>query len=301
MLNQLNYNDIKSLQVFTVVADCHGISAAQSALNMAQSAISLHLKYLEDKLGLTLCLRGRSGFSLTKEGEQIYQACQQLSDSFNIFMNDIKNIQTSNSILSGEVNIALVDKLSDNLKAALSSTIKKLYEQHPHISLNIETQSPQKIEEKIINNQLDIGIAYFGIQRKEITYNTLLTEKQVVYYGQQHPLHLNQQPQDKILNEYAWVKRGYALEKDLIPQMPKKMTATSLDMETTLLFILAGTHLGYLPENYAATYVSKGVIFPIESDKTSYSVPIDLAYKHNSSPLAKLVVNKIIETMHQNQ
>lgn len=301
MLSQLNYNDIKSLQVFIAVVNCKGISAAQSSLNMAQSAISTHLKYLEDKFGFILCQRGRAGFLLTEEGKRVYQACYKLSDSLNLFLNELKNIQADNSELSGTVNIALVDKLSDTIRTALSDTIQKLYEQHPLISLNFETLPPQKIEEKIINNQSDIGIAHFGTQRKEITYYVLSTEKQVVYYGQRHPLkEMTDIDINSLLTDYSWVKRGYALEKDLIPQMPTKMTATSLDMETTLLFILAGTHLGYLPENYASSYVKNKMIFPILSDKTSYSVPIHIGYKHNTSHLTKLVVTKIIETLKQN-
>ena len=49
------------------------MSAAELELNISLSTISKHIKDLEQRLGLTLCQRGREGFAVTDEGLLIYQ------------------------------------------------------------------------------------------------------------------------------------------------------------------------------------------------------------------------------------
>lgn len=298
MLSQINSQDLKALQVFMAVTDCQGVSAAQTILNMAQSAISLHLKYIEDKFGFVLCHRGRSGFALTEEGKRVYQACQHLSNSFNKFSDEILTIQADNQVLSGSINIALVDKLPDHFKTALSNCIKLIYETNQNISLNIEIQSPQEIESKILNNQIDLGIGYFSKQIKEIVYKKISTERQNVYYSYQHPLaKVKEIDVDKIATDYPWVKRGYVISDGLVPLAPSVITATSKHMETTLLFILAGTHLGYLPENYADFYVQSKLLYPIDHEQVSYVVPLYLISKNSYSPLIRLFVLQLIKAL----
>ncbi|WP_238039513.1 LysR family transcriptional regulator, partial [Psychrobacter sp. Ps6] len=61
--------DLKLLQIFKVIVDCGGFSAAQFKLNMHQSTISTKMSQLETRLGLNLCHRGRRGFQLTHDGD----------------------------------------------------------------------------------------------------------------------------------------------------------------------------------------------------------------------------------------
>src|SRR5450830_28385 len=71
-LGQLTDMDIRLLRVFKSVVECGGMAAAELELNIGTSTVSRHVKDLETRLGLTLCRRGRSGFALTPEGQQIY-------------------------------------------------------------------------------------------------------------------------------------------------------------------------------------------------------------------------------------
>src|SRR5205807_7002622 len=78
MLSNLSDGDIRLLRVFSKVVEAGGFSAAQIELNISQSTISTHMTALEQRLGVRLCQRGRSGFSLTEKGQRIYQASQRL-------------------------------------------------------------------------------------------------------------------------------------------------------------------------------------------------------------------------------
>jgi LysR family transcriptional regulator, transcriptional activator for bauABCD operon len=66
--------ELRLLRVFASVVQHGGFSAAQSSLGMTQATISTHMRHLEERLGLRLCSRGRSGFLLTDEGRLVFSA-----------------------------------------------------------------------------------------------------------------------------------------------------------------------------------------------------------------------------------
>src|SRR5260370_27270587 len=61
--------DLRQLRYFVAVAERGGFSAAASALNVAQSALSRHIKLLEHELGGALFERGARGVAVTESGK----------------------------------------------------------------------------------------------------------------------------------------------------------------------------------------------------------------------------------------
>ena len=74
MIGRLSDIDLRLLRIFVSVVDAGGFSLATAKLNVAESTISQHMTDLEKRLGMRLCERGRAGFRLTADGEQVYKA-----------------------------------------------------------------------------------------------------------------------------------------------------------------------------------------------------------------------------------
>lgn len=70
--------DLKLLRIFTSVVRHQGFAPAQQDLGLSASAISTYMSQLERQLGIVLCHRGRSGFSLTSKGELYHQECVRI-------------------------------------------------------------------------------------------------------------------------------------------------------------------------------------------------------------------------------
>src|SRR5438094_5455838 len=60
--------DLRQLRYFTAVAERGSFSAAASALNVAQSALSRHVQLLEQEVGGPLLERGARGVTLSEAG-----------------------------------------------------------------------------------------------------------------------------------------------------------------------------------------------------------------------------------------
>lgn len=277
------------------VVECQGVSAAQPQLNMSQSAISTHLSHLETLLGLTLCKRGRGGFALTESGRQLYQACLVFASATDVFNEQLAAIKMNQSVLSGNIRLLMVDNLTDAFKQALYQLIAEVYEQHPQVSLSVDIRSPQSIETALTTQQADIGIGYFARPIKQLTYAPIFTERQTLYCSNQHPLYHDKKPTlQHIEDDHAWVMRGYLMASELSTLNPKVINATAYHMEATRVFILAGTHVGYLPENYAAPYVEKGLLKPLLPKKTSYDVQHYLVSRNEHGTIASWFADKLL-------
>ena len=90
---QLAQSDLRSLAVFRAVVEHKSFLGAQIALGLSQSAISFHIKALEDRLGFKLCRRGRSGFDLTDRGAIVHERSKALFLALNAFESDIGTLK----------------------------------------------------------------------------------------------------------------------------------------------------------------------------------------------------------------
>ncbi|HLA32420.1 MAG TPA: LysR family transcriptional regulator, partial [Pseudomonas sp.] len=98
--------DLKLLRIFVSVVRHQGFAAAQQELNLSTSAISTYMSQLEGQLGLSLCHRGRGGFSLTSKGELFHQECLRL-------LGELEGFERYSAALKGELrgtlNLGVLD------------------------------------------------------------------------------------------------------------------------------------------------------------------------------------------------
>ncbi|WP_037586539.1 LysR family transcriptional regulator [Stenoxybacter acetivorans] len=274
MLHTLIKHDLKALQAFVAIVECQGVSAAQDRLNMSQSAISTHLAHLEESLGVSLCRRGRAGFSLTKAGYQLYEACTLLLQATGEFHRKVQNIKWHQSVLSGTLRIGVVEHLPPDFQATVCSVISDAYQHYPELRLSMDIRSPQEIETAVATNHLDLGIASYHVLLKNLHYHLVFESRQNIYCRADHPaakaenLTLNRLEED-----YVWVKCSYAHTPAHIGISGGVTTAVAHHVDAAVLFLLAGSHIGFLPEDAARAFVAQGLLVPLLPQQATYLLP----------------------------
>lgn len=123
LTGQLSDIDLRLLRIFRCVVESGGFSAAEVALNISRAAISAAMADLEIRLGFKLCHRGRSGFSMTDEGQQVYQYVLQLLASLEEFKTQINTLHSS---LVGELNIGITDNMVSMTEMRITNALAKL-------------------------------------------------------------------------------------------------------------------------------------------------------------------------------
>lgn len=267
---QLGDAHIRLLRIYKVVIESGGFAAAEVDLNISRPAISLAISELESLLNMKLCHRGRSGFSITDQGEQVYQSALQLLGSIENFRAEMNAINTD---LVGELNIGITDNLVTIEQMRITRALSALKHKAPDVIINIRMIPPNDIESGILNGQLHVGVIPELRTLPGLSYLPLYREQSQLFCGEQHPL-FNQDLHhisDKALAQYDAVVPSYAQSAEIKQQQKKlKATATSTDREGIAFLILTGRFIGFLPTHMAQHWVSQDKMRTVEAHKRKF-------------------------------
>ncbi len=257
-LGQLSDMDLRLLRVFKSVVECGGMAAAELELNIGTSTVSRHIKDLETRLGLTLCRRGRAGFALTTEGQQIYTETLRLLAGADAFRSSVDEIHRR---MGGQLNLAVFDKTASNPGAHLGQAIALFTELAPDVSLHLFVVPLNAIERGVIDGQFQVGVIPGHRSSDTLAYEELFTETMFLYCGAPHTLFKSEPPgmtwDD--MRAYPFAGLGYhSPNMDISQQVHLTRKATGYDQESIATLILSGKFLGFLPDHYAEGFVRSG-------------------------------------------
>ncbi|MEB0042220.1 MULTISPECIES: LysR substrate-binding domain-containing protein [unclassified Pseudomonas] len=145
-----NTLDIDLLRTFHAVVRFGQFLAASAFLNRSPSAVSLHVRRLEDVVGGQLFERDNQTVALTPLGRrfalhtaQLLRLHDQVLDSF------------SHPVASGRVRLGISEEYAG---ALLHCTLPSLTTHFPHIELEIETGSSGRLRTRLTRGQLDLAL-----------------------------------------------------------------------------------------------------------------------------------------------
>ncbi len=268
MLRSLSDVDIRLVRIFLTVTECGGFAASELELNIGRSTISKHISDLEMRIGLKLCNRGPSGFSLTREGEQVLESARKLLASIDGFQSEIDNIHTH---LTGTLRIGLFDQSSTNPNAHIHTAIQKFDDIAPEVSLEIALDPPSALEARVSDGSMDVAIVPVHRQSNLLHYTPLYREHMTLYCGEGHAL-FDAPKADITLEDHKYAGYGFNSPNMKASQKLGLPRAARVQEEEALsLLIQSGRYLGYLADHVAETFIRKGTVRPINLPDARYT------------------------------
>lgn len=290
----LDTADIRLIRLFMRVVEAGGFSAAQADLNLSLSSISEKIGALEDRLGLTLCRRGRSGFSLTENGRQVFEEGQRLLASLDQFSRRVAGLRSE---LAGTLNVGIVDNTITDPRSPVAATVKDLVARAPQMHLTLETRAPGELLRDTVSQKLDLAIGSFPRVSLGLAYIDLYDEMHHFYCGSGHPLFaLEDSAVDiELVRSHRIIARSYWAARDIKIFAIAAPHATVSNMEAEAHLILSGAYLGYLPDHYARQFVEAGRIRSIRPSLFSYKAKFQIATAADwqSRPLVRAFVETL--------
>ena len=270
VLGQLGDADLRLLRVFKSVVECGGMAAAELELNIAVSTISRHVKDLETRLGLVLCRRGRSGFALTPEGAQVYEAALDLLAATDTFRNRLHDIHQR---LGGDLHVAVFEKTASNPRAQIAQALARFRTQVPRARLHVHVGPIGAIERGVIDGHYHLGIIPEHRHSETLRYQALFDETMLLYAGQGHAWF--EQPAAYLdwadLRGQALAALGYhSPNMALAHQHRLERSATASDQEAVATLVLSGQFVGFLPDHYAEAFERQGRMQAVNPQQLHY-------------------------------
>ncbi|CAM4263071.1 LysR family transcriptional regulator [Bacillus luti] len=153
-LRQLNY-------FLAVSKELHFTKAAEK-LNISQPSLSQQIRALEHELGMPLFDRIGKKISLTEAGKILLLHTKTI---FREIEQARSAIQDLNGLQHGSLTIGSLLTVVNYLLPPAILNFNKLY---PNIELSVLGLRTGDIREKLLQNELDIGITFLPVQNKEI-------------------------------------------------------------------------------------------------------------------------------------
>ncbi|UES39674.1 LysR family transcriptional regulator [Roseibium aggregatum] len=186
--------DIRQLRYFQEIVAQGSLTRAAESLHVAQPALSLHLKNMEEQLGTRLLTRSRSGVTPTEAGELLLQRARAILEDLARTEDDIRNLETDPS---GIVRIGLPGTISAMVSLPL---ILAARERFPRITLNITEAMSGFVGDWLSEGKIDLAVLYSRSKDARIRSELLLEEELVVLWpaDAERPLEMNMEALDNV-------------------------------------------------------------------------------------------------------
>ena len=172
----------RHIQYFLAVAQYQGFTRAAAALHVSQPALSQQVRQLEESLGAQLFDRSGRKTRLTDAGE-VYlryalRAAQELREGK-------RAIHDVGDLSRGTLRIAVTPTFTTYLVGPL---VEAFHCRYPNITLNVHELAQEHMENLLLGDELDVGIAFDEVHAPDIEACPLLVETLALVVGSRHPL-----------------------------------------------------------------------------------------------------------------
>jgi LysR family transcriptional regulator, nitrogen assimilation regulatory protein len=163
--------DLRQLRYFVGVAERGGFGAAASALNVAQSALSRHIKELEYELGGALLTRTARGVAVTESGKVLLERGRWLLG----VVDDIRaEVRTENREPSGTVRLGAPSSLAEIFYPPLARLVAGRF---PRVQLELSEALTELASDRLLRGQLDLAMVTTPQPNDHLEYETLVLEQ----------------------------------------------------------------------------------------------------------------------------
>ena len=146
--------NLKQLQYFVMVAKAGGFSQASESAHLAQSALSRHVRLLEEELNTRLFDRTGRGVTLTEQGEYLLQQARSILEQV---LHVERSLQSWYAHPRGRVRLGMTPTGSISGAAML---IRELRQRYPDVTLHVSEGISAQLCNWILDGRLDLAMVF---------------------------------------------------------------------------------------------------------------------------------------------
>jgi DNA-binding transcriptional LysR family regulator len=171
---------IDTLKIYCDVVRLHSFSRGAEANGVLQATTSLTVQRLEKHLGVTLIDRSCRPWKLTREGRLFYDGCRKMLDDYHALEREVRGQQVDTHAV---VRVAAIYSVNFH---DMSRCVRQFNELWPQAHVELEYLHPARVWERVLNDEVDVGIISFPQERRDLTLIPWRDEPMVVACHPQH-------------------------------------------------------------------------------------------------------------------
>jgi len=189
---------LTQLEIFSLVAELHGFTAAANRLGISQSAVSHALKSLELELGVELLRRHQSRVELSDIGQQLLLRARAMLGLANTLRQEAADAR---GMKRGTLRIGSFGPTS-SIKL-LPLILQQYRAAHPGIEVHIDEGPDRQVLQWLEERRIDIGFVVLPEERFDTV--ALIEDQMVALLPAAHPLAVHDSLSLKDLCDFPFV------------------------------------------------------------------------------------------------
>ncbi len=165
--------DMDAVRTMVVGTELGSFARAASQLGRSQSAVSMHLKKLEEQAGQPLFRRNGRGLAPTEAGEALLAYARRI-----IALNDEAAVSLGATTTSASVRMGLPQDLFDDV---MPEVMRRFSRRRSRVHLEVRAGRNYGLEEEVRARRLDVAVAFFPAGSE--AHGTLLASLPMLWLG----------------------------------------------------------------------------------------------------------------------
>ena len=229
--------DVDQLRTFIAIAETGSFTRAADIVHKTQSAVSMQMKRLEERLDRAIFARDGRASKLTEDGERLLDYARR------IVKLNVETIAAFSDELTGRVRLGVPDDYADRYLPEIMARFSRAY---PGVELTVLCEPSVDLVERIDDNDLDLAIIT-NCESRRIA-ETFRRERLLWVSSNRHPTHL-EAPLPLALGRPSCYWRRTAIEQLESGGRPYRLLYSSSNAGAVAAAVLAGLAVSVLPES----------------------------------------------------
>lgn len=142
--------DTDQLRSFVAIVDTGSFTRAAERVNKTQSAVSMHIRRLEEQLGRPLFMKQGRGVRLSDDGEKLVDYARQM-----LQVEAAAMAAVSRKALAGRIRLGIPD---DYAETFLPEILTRFIRRHPLVETSIVCDSSGELAQRVQGRELDLAV-----------------------------------------------------------------------------------------------------------------------------------------------
>jgi DNA-binding transcriptional LysR family regulator len=194
--------DVDHLRTFLAIAETGSFTRAADLVHKTQSAVSMQMKRLEERIGRPIFARDGRASKLTDDGERLLDYARRI-----VKLNVEAISAFSDGDLSGRVRLGVPDDYADRYLPEIMARFSRAY---PGVEFSVVCEPSVDLVERIEADDLDLAIVT-ATESNRVT-ETFRQERLLWITSSRHPTHM-EEPLPLALSRPTCAWRRTALER----------------------------------------------------------------------------------------
>jgi DNA-binding transcriptional LysR family regulator len=172
---------------------------------VSQSAATQSVHRVEEHFGVQLVDRSKRPFVLTPEGQACYEGFREVLELYDAVETRVRSLRKE---ITGMVRVASIYSVGLH---DMSRCMQDFMRRYPKAKVRLEYLRPNKVQEAVLNSEVDLGITSYPTPSPELAVIPLRSERMVLVCHPKHAL----AGRDAVTAEHLQDEDFIAFDRDL--------------------------------------------------------------------------------------